>query len=510
MRAIAKRAEMLGICNLRLEIMPKLTIALPFAGEKQIENLSQSLLAHPLVAQVLWLSQTEVAPPIGVAAIKLDTFFSGAAINQLLAAWRSDYLLLALPGNEIELGARALERFVQVADDAGAGLLYADFRERNGDEVTDHPLIDYQLGSVRDNFDFGSVLLLARRAVETARARHGAVDEALQWGGLYDLRLKLSLDAHVLRIAEPLYTRAAIDLRASGEKVFDYVDPRQRDYQIEMEKLATAHLQRLGAHLEPQFATVPESDEQFPVTASVIIPVRSRIKTIADAVKSALSQQAGFAFNVIVVDNHSTDGTTDVLRMLAAENDKLIHLIPARTDLGIGGCWNEAIYSAHCGRYAVQLDSDDIYANEQTLARIVAEFEQGRYAMVIGSYTIVDFDLNELPPGLIDHREWTRDNGRNNALRINGLGAPRSFDVTVLRQIGLPNVSYGEDYAVALRISREYEIGRIYDSLYFARRWAGNSDSALPLATANRYDIYKDRLRTLEILARQQVNAQKL
>lgn len=489
--------------------MSKLTIALPYADREQTEKLSSSLAAHPLVKQTLWLCQSDVAPPAGIEAIKVDTFFSGAALNRLLAAWRSDYLLLVLPGNEIELGARALERFVQAAEDSGAGLLYSDFRERNGDEITDHPLIDYQLGSLRDNFDFGSVLMLTHWAAELALACDGALDDASRWGGLYELRLKLAVGAEIFRIAEPLYTRTIVDRRASGEKIFDYVDPRQRDYQIEMEKLATAHLQRLNAYLEPRFAAVPDSGEQFPVTASVIIPVRNRAQTIADAVKSALAQQTEFAFNVIVVDNHSTDGTTELLGQLAAENDKLLHLLPTRTDLGIGGCWNEAIYSAHCGRYAVQLDSDDLYANQGTLARVVAEFEHGRYAMVIGAYTIVDFDLNELPPGLIDHREWTRDNGRNNALRINGLGAPRAFDVTVLRQIGLPNVSYGEDYAVALRISREYEIGRIYDSLYFARRWAGNSDSHLPLVTANRYDHYKDRLRTLEILGRQQFNEQK-
>jgi glycosyltransferase involved in cell wall biosynthesis len=279
-----------------------------------------------------------------------------------------------------------------------------------------------------------------------------------------------------------------------------------------MEKIVTEHLKRIGAYLEPTFAEVPQSGEQFPVEASVIIPVRNRVKTIADAVRSALAQKTDFAFNVIVVDNHSTDGTTEVLRELVADNGasessgRLVHFVPARTDYGIGGCWNEAIYSSHCGRYAVQLDSDDIYSSDRTLARIVAEFDRGKYAMVIGSYTIVDFDLNELPPGLIDHREWTRENGRNNALRINGLGAPRAFDVSVLRRIGLPNTSYGEDYAVALRVSREYEIGRIYDSLYFARRWSGNSDSALPLPTANRYDAYKDRLRTIEILARQRLN----
>jgi hypothetical protein len=483
---------------------------MPYSNEESRRDLSRILLAHPLVDRFLWLWRAEKANrEEGVEMIKIDTFFSGKVLHDLLAKWRSDYLLLLLPGNRVEFGARALERLIQVADDTGAGLIYSDFREIVGDEVTDHPLIDYQPGAVRDNFDFGSLLLFSRPAVDQALEKQGNISADVKWGGIYDLRLKLSVNSAIFRVPEPLYTRKTSDTRASGEKIFDYVDPRQRDYQLEMERLVTDHLRRIGAWLKPVFAEAPDSPEPFPVKASVIIPVRNRVKTVADAVKSALAQVTDFAFNLIVVDNHSTDGTTDILRGLASENDKLIHLVPARTDLGIGGCWNEAIYSRACGRYAAQLDSDDIYAGENTLSRIVAEFESGRYAMVIGSYTIVDFDLRALPPGLIDHREWTRDNGRNNALRINGLGAPRAFDVTVLRKIGLPNVSYGEDYAVALRLSRVYEIGRIYDSLYFARRWSGNSDSALPLATMNRYDAYKDRARTIEILARQKFNSDR-
>ncbi len=491
--------------------MNRLTIAIPHNVEdKQLGTSAGQLVTHPLVEGVLRLSQGAApAPSERVRVVRVDAFFSAAAIDSLIEAWRTDYLLLILPEGRVELGARALERFVQVADDTGAGLIYSDFRQRNGDEVADHPLIDYQPGSIRDNFDFGSVILLSREEVGKARRDHGGVSPEIRWGGLYDLRLKLSIGSAILRIPEPLYTRAAADLRASGEKVFDYVSPQKRDYQIEMEKIASQHLRRVGALLEPSFAAPPESREEFPVKASVIIPVRNRVKTVADAARSALSQKTSFPFNVIVVDNHSTDGTTDLLRELAASDDRLIHIVPARTDYGIGGCWNEAIYSPYCGRYAAQLDSDDIYSSENTLARIVAEFDTGGYAMVIGSYTIVDFDLNELPPGLIDHREWTRENGRNNALRINGLGAPRAFDVTALRRIGFPNASYGEDYAVALRLSREYEIGRIYDSLYFARRWSDNSDAALPLATMNRYDAYKDRLRTVEILARQRFNKER-
>ena len=358
--------------------------------------------------------------------------------------------------------------------------------------------IDYQPGSIRDNFEFGPIV-----GVSVEAAREAGIEDGLRWGGLYDLRLRISEKHPVVRIPEPLYTASITDARPSGQKQFDYVDPRNRDYQIGMERIATAHLKRIGAWLEPRFESIPSSPSsggRFPVKASVVIPIRNRERTILDAVQSALGQKTDFDFNVIVVDNHSTDGTTEILR--GVRDSRLKHMVPERRDLGIGGCWNEAIYSGQCGRYAIQLDSDDLYINDGVLRRIVAEFEAGPYAMVIGSYSMVDFSLKSIPPGLIDHREWTRENGRNNALRINGLGAPRAFDTSILRRFGFPNVSYGEDYAVALRISREYEIGRIYDSVYLCRRWEGNTDSALPLEVANRYDLYKDWLRTMEIRAR--------
>jgi hypothetical protein len=369
--------------------------------------------------------------------------------------------------------------------DTGAGWVYSD--------SDGHPRINCQPGSIRDNFDFGAVVAVRAEAFEKGAEAH--------WSSLYDLRLRISGKFPVVRIPEPLYSSSVADARPTGQKQFDYVDPRNRDYQIEMERIATAHLKRIGAYLDPRFEAVPQPADSFAVRASVVIPVRNRERTILDAVNSVLAQKTGFDFNVIVVDNHSTDRTTELLR--GVDDSRLVHLIPSRRDLGIGGCWNEAIYSARCGRYAVQLDSDDLYGGDNVLARLVGELESGPYAMVIASYTMVDFSLKEIPPGLIDHREWTRENGRNNALRINGLGAPRAFDTSVLRRIGFPNVSYGEDYAVALRISRDFEISRIYDSVYLCRRWEGNTDTALPLETANRYDAYKDWLRSVEIQARQ-------
>jgi glycosyltransferase involved in cell wall biosynthesis len=328
---------------------------------------------------------------------------------------------------------------------------------------------------------------------------------AADFGGWYDLRLRASERGPIVRLSEPTYVVSAVVEKQAGEAHFSYVDPRNRNYQIEMERIATAHLKRIGAWLPPPTGGPVADDGKFPVEASVVIPVRNRVRTVVDAVGSVLSQMADFPFNVIVVDNHSTDGTTAALADLAAKEPRLVHIVPERKDLGIGGCWSEAIYSPQCGRYAVQLDSDDLYASPDVLSRIIAEFRRGQYAAVIGSYTIVDFQLQQIPPGLIDHREWTDDNGHNNALRIAGLGAPRAFHVPTLRRLGFPNVSFGEDYAVALRLCREYRIGRIYDSLYWCRRWEGNTDHALPLETKNRYAAYKDRLRSIELAARQQL-----
>ncbi len=411
------------------------------------------------------------------------------------------HLLLCL-SPEASLDRAGLERLRQVADETGAAIVYSDYFEGDG---SPHPLIDYQPGSLRDDFDFGAVVLLNEKHLAGMANRIEGETPGLKYGGWYDLRLRLSELGPVHRIPEPLYRLPRRADRKSGRKVFDYVDPQNRDVQLEMERVATQHLRRIGAYLDPPNAEPVDEGGSFPVKASVVIPVKDRAKTIADAVGSALSQKTSFVFNVIVVDNHSRDGTTKILSDIAGRDRRLVHMVPERTDLVIGGCWNQAVFSEHCGRYAVQLDSDDLYAGTGVLERIVGEFDQGPYALVIGSYTTVDFDLNPLPPGLVDHREWTDENGHNNALRIAGLGAPRAFHLPTLRTIGFPNVSYGEDYAVVLQLCRTYRLGRIYDSLYWCRRWEENTDAELPIETSNRYDTYKDGLRTEEIVARQQL-----
>lgn len=430
--------------------------------------------------------------------------FSTRALLDIAEQAQAPYTLLYTKTWPLQLGYQALHRMLTVADDSGASLLYADHHILTTEGKQPCPLIDYQLGSIRDDFAMGSLLLL-----RTADLKEYARQEGIhpyQHAGLYDLRLYLSRKCLPLHIREYLYTEVETDLRKSGEKQFDYVDPRNRARQKEMERAATRHLRAIGAYLSNgEYDDIRTDGPWEGPEASIIIPVRNRAATIEDAVRSALGQEADFAYNVIVIDNGSTDGTTNVLRRLGAEDSRLVHLIPERDDLGIGGCWNLAIHDTRCGRYAVQLDSDDLYSTPHTLQRIVEQFREERAAMVIGAYRMCDFRLETLPPGLIDHREWTPNNGRNNALRINGLGAPRAFRTSVLREIQIPNTSYGEDYALGLMISRRYRIGRIYDELYLCRRWEGNSDAALSIEAVNRNNLYKDQLRTLEIRARQQL-----
>ncbi len=428
---------------------------------------------------------------------------SSQSIRKIFEQVKTDYVLLITKDTKIDFGSYSLERFLNVAKNTGAGIVFSDYYEIKENKLSKHPVIEYQLGSLRDDFNFGPVLLIKTEALKKAVSNF---TDDFHFAGLYDLRLIISQDYPIIRIQEFLYTAIETDNRKSGEKQFDYVDPKNRQVQLEMEKAVTNHLKRINAFLEPTFEPIVIDKNDFDIEASVIIPVRDRAKTIGDAIESVLKQSADFNFNLIIVDNHSTDGTTDVIKQAASKDKRIIHIIPERKDLQIGGCWNEGIMNENCGRYSIQLDSDDIYANENTLQKIVDTFKNEKCAMVIGSYKLTDFDLNEIPPGLIDHKEWTPDNGKNNALRINGLGAPRAFYTPVLRKIKIPNVSYGEDYAVGLEISRNYQIGRIYDPIYLCRRWDGNSDAALDVEKVNSNNFYKDKIRTIEVLARQLKN----
>ena len=417
----------------------------------------------------------------------------------------ADYVLLCMKPQPLTLGSTALERLLLVAGDEGAAMVYSDRYTMEQGERKAHPVIDYQDGSLRDDFDFGSLWLVRTPLLHKYATSDRERD--YQYAGLYDLRLFLSREGRLLHLNEYLYTEEETDLRASGVKQFDYVNPANRDVQIEMEQACTTHLRLVNALVDPtQYGEVDFNEQEFSIEASVVIPVFNRVRTIQDAVESALSQKATFKYNVIVVDNHSTDGTSDILsRLLLKHSDKLHVIVPERSDLGIGGCWNMAINSSHCGRFAVQLDSDDLYSSPETLQTIVDAFYKQKAAMVIGAYRMCDFELNTLPPGLIAHKEWTDENGPNNALRINGLGAPRAFFTPLLRQVQFPNTSYGEDYALGLMFSRRYRIGRIFTELYLCRRWGGNSDAALSVEKINANNLYKDRLRTLELHARQQM-----
>ena len=428
-------------------------------------------------------------------------FLSTAMFRAIAAHTVTPYILLSLKPTPFTLCYQALERFLQVACDTQADILYCDHYTKKDGKTEKHPLNDYQKGSIRDDFDFGQLVFIRTKTLKEYLQQASLAD--YRYAAWYDFRLFTSIRGNLFHLNEYLYIEEELDLRKSGEKQFDYVNPRNREVQIEMERAATHHLESIGALINVSaYKAIDLKDYLFATESSVIIPVFNRDKTIKDAVLSALSQKTDFKFNVIVVDNHSTDGTTHILSELAKEDSRLIHLIPHRHDLNIGGCWNYAIHSEYCGKFAVQLDSDDLYSSPYTLQKIVDAFYKQKAAMVIGSYRICDFELNTLPPGLIDHAEWTDDNGCNNALRINGLGAPRAFYTPIVRQIGFPNTSYGEDYAVGLKVSRNYKIGRIYEELYLCRRWGGNSDASLSIEKVNANNHYKDQIRTAEISAR--------
>ena len=469
--------------------MKKITCFVPYINEAQAGKTLTALRQSQLVDKVVCLEQ-----PV----------FKSETIREIAAETNTDFALVYTKTTTLELGYLALERLLQIAQDTEAGMVYADHFQVKGDEQVKAPVIDYQKGSLRDDFDFGSVLFFNAKALKESVSR---MTESYLHAGLYDLRLKLSQLYALVHANEYLYSEVEEDNRKSGEKQFDYVDPRNRDRQIEMEKACTQHLKEIGGYLEPNFKDIDFNQGDFEVEASVIIPVRNRAATISAAIESVLKQQTSFKFNIIIIDNHSTDGTTEAIDAFKAD-ERVVHLVPERNDLGIGGCWNYGVNDARCGKFAVQLDSDDLYKDEHTLQTIVNAFYEQKCAMVIGSYMMTDFDLNELPPGVIDHKEWTPDNGRNNALRINGLGAPRAFYTPLLRAIGLPNTSYGEDYAMGLNISRQYQIGRIYDVLYLCRRWGGNSDAALSIEKVNANNLYKDRIRTWELEARIAANKQ--
>lgn len=431
---------------------------------------------------------------------------ASATLKDIANKATAPYTLLYLKSQFIKLGYLALDRMITLGDITEAGMIYADHYNLAADGTrSDAPVIDYQMGSLRDDFNFGSVILFR---TESLKAAANMMKADYQAAGFYDLRLKIAEKFRIEHINEYLYSEVELDTRKTGEKLFDYVDPKNRASQIEMEQAATEYLKEVGGYLKPGFKDIDITEGEFPVEMTVMIPVRNRIRTIRDAINSALEQKTTFKYNVFVVENgpecHSTDGTTEAVQEY--DDPRLVHVITERRDLGVGGSWNLAAHDPRCGRFIVQLDSDDVYLDENTLQKFYDAFQEQKVATIIGTYVLTDINKNVLPPGKIDHAEWTPNNGRNNALRINGLGAPRAFFTPVLRDIPMPNVNYGEDYALGLAISRHYLIGRIYDPLYCCRRWDDNSDGDLSIEKENKNNTYKDRIRTWELQARIAMN----
>lgn len=468
-------------------------------------QIISNLYVTELIDNIIIVSNRQVEVD-NVFILKSDFPFSSDVVRKIIDSTLTPYLLIVNGSGYIEFTEKTIAGLISVAHRSKAGWIYSDYFGKQNDQLILHPLIDYQSGSVRDDFDFGYCSLINRKAADECLSDLFAQHNKLHYSGLYDLRLSISRIADIIRIPEPIYSVVVNNKSYLKEKIFEYVDPKNREVQIEMEKVFTHHLQRIDAFINSADKKSVNFEQKFINEVSVIIPVKNRANTIGDAVSSAQKQKTKFNFNILVVDNHSEDGTTQIISSKSLEDKRVIHLIPEQRDLGIGGCWNEAIFRPECGKFAVQLDSDDLYSDENTLQKIVDKFYSEKCAMVIGSYKLTDLNLNEIPPGIIDHREWTDENGHNNALRINGLGAPRAFYTPVIREVKFPNVSYGEDYAVGLAMTRQYKAGRIYEPIYFCRRWEGNTDASLSIERQNANNYYKDSLRTQEILLRQKIN----
>ena len=474
----------------------------PFVDAAQAQATVNALRQSELVTKIFLLATAENAQPLeGCELIHIDTITSSATMKKIAAAADADFVLLYTKYDTLVPGYFALERLVRLAGDSRAAMLYADSYSVVDGKKSNVPVIDYQFGSLRDDFNFGNLLFFCgccfKKAAEGITANYTAAG--------YDLRLRVSRLGDLVHVNEYLYTEIAAPKKEDGESHFSYVDPRNRGAQIEMEQACTDHLKAIGGYLEPKFDKIEFDKGDFEYEASVIIPVRNRVRTIRDAIRSVLSQKTDFPFNLIIIDNLSTDGTSEAIEEFTSD-ERVVHIIPERDDLGIGGCWNMGVHHPKCGKFAVQLDSDDIYKDENTLAKMVAAFYEQNCGMVVGTYMLTDINLQMLPPGVIDHKEWTPENGRNNALRINGLGAPRAFYTPMLREIKVPNTSYGEDYALGLAFSRHNQIGRVYDVVYLCRRWEDNSDHALDIVKTNNNNLYKDRIRTWELQARVALN----
>jgi len=485
----------------------KISVAIPFYGNKAVLKTIELLENIEYVDQLILISDKDTIDIQTKHLIVKSSYpFSSKVIKFICEKVTGDGIIIITDQCSLEVKDNTIEQFLKKATNTSAGLFYSDYFVKSNNEIKRHLLIDYQPGSIRDDFDFGPLLFLKKNVIQIACKELQDEQSDLLFSGLYQLRLAVSRKFSIERISKPLYFVENLEMENCDEKLFRYVDPANRKFQLEMETVATNHLKKIGAYLVPGFNDINLKENNFSVEASIIIPVKNRARTIKDAVLSALAQKINFNYNVIVVDNHSIDGTTEILKSLVADNNKVIHHIPKSNELAIGGCWNEAIEHQECGRFSVQLDSDDIYFDENTLQIIIDKFYKEKCAMVIGSYILTDFNLTEIPPGIIAHKEWTPGNGPNNALRVNGLGAPRAFYTPVVRKIKFLNVSYGEDYAVGLAVCREYKIGRIYEPVYICRRWEGNTDASLTIEQENKNNSYKDLIRSEEIKTRQELN----